>query len=43
MHPILASTRLHSAPISYDVLYTPSTPTVVDRTTHTAVPAHTLA
>jgi hypothetical protein len=43
MHPLLASTRLHSAPISYDVLYTPSTRTVVDRTTHMAVPAHTLA
>ena len=45
MHPLLAHTRLHSrcVPILYDVLYTPSTRTVVDRTTHTAVPAHTLA
>ena len=45
MHLLLAHTRLHSrcVPISYDVLYTPSTRTVVDRTTHTAVPAHTLA
>jgi len=43
MHPLLAITRLHSAPISYDVLYTPSTRTVVDRTTHIAVPTHTLS
>jgi len=43
MHPLLATTRLHSAPISYDILYTPSTRTVVDRTTHTAVPSHTLS
>ncbi|KIK97204.1 hypothetical protein PAXRUDRAFT_136803 [Paxillus rubicundulus Ve08.2h10] len=43
MHPLFASTRLHSAPISYDVTYTPSSRTVLDRTTHTAVPAHTLA
>lgn len=43
MHPLLATTRLHSAPISYDILYTPSTRTVVDRTTHTAVPTHTLS
>lgn len=43
MHPLLAATRIHTAPISYDVLYTPSTRTVVDRTTHMAVPAHTLS
>ncbi|KAF9234749.1 hypothetical protein BU15DRAFT_89872 [Melanogaster broomeanus] len=43
MHPLFASTRLHNAPISYDVTYTPSSRTVLDRTTHTAVPAHTLA
>ncbi|KAN0093434.1 hypothetical protein V8E55_004218 [Tylopilus felleus] len=43
MHPLFASTRLHSAPISYDVTYTPSSRTVLDRTTHTAVPAHTLS
>ncbi|KAI6027053.1 hypothetical protein EDC04DRAFT_3142960 [Pisolithus marmoratus] len=43
MHPLFASTRLHSAPISYDVSYTPSSRTVLDRTTHMAVPAHTLA
>lgn len=43
MHPLLAVTRLHNAPISYDILYTPSTRTVLDRTTHMAVPPHTLA
>ncbi|KAH7920764.1 hypothetical protein BV22DRAFT_1107532 [Leucogyrophana mollusca] len=43
MHPLFASTRLHNAPISYDVTYTPSSRTVLDRTTHTAVPAHTLS
>src|ERR1700691_3413113 len=43
MHPLLAATRLHSAPISYDILYTPSNRTVVDRTTHMAVPTHTLS
>lgn len=43
MHPLLATTRLHSAPISYDVLYTPSTRTVIDRTTQMAVPTHTLS
>ena len=44
MHPLLPHMRLHGcAPILYDVLYIPSTRTVVDRTTHTAVPAHTLA
>ncbi|KIJ59988.1 hypothetical protein HYDPIDRAFT_177648 [Hydnomerulius pinastri MD-312] len=43
MHPLFAATRLHSAPISYDVTYTPSSRTVLDRTTHTAVPAHTLS
>ncbi|KAF8431105.1 hypothetical protein L210DRAFT_3729048 [Boletus edulis BED1] len=43
MHPLFASTRLHSAPISYDVTYTPSSRTVLDRTRHTAVPTHTLS
>ena len=37
MHPLLPHMRLHGcAPILYDVLYIPSTRTVVDRTTHTA-------
>ncbi|KAH7908897.1 hypothetical protein BJ138DRAFT_304232 [Hygrophoropsis aurantiaca] len=43
MHPLFAATRLHSAPISYDITYTPSSRTVLDRTTHSAVPAHTLS
>jgi len=43
MHPLFASTRLHRAPISYDVTYTPSSRTVLDCTTRMAVPAHTLA
>lgn len=43
MHPLLAATRLHSAPISYDILFTPSTRTVLDRTTHLAIPPHTLS
>ncbi|EPQ51703.1 hypothetical protein GLOTRDRAFT_107870 [Gloeophyllum trabeum ATCC 11539] len=42
MHPLLAHTRFHHAPISYDVVYTPSARTVVDRTTRQPVPTHTL-
>lgn len=43
MHPLFASTRLHRAPISYDVTYTPSSRTVLDCTTRVAVPTHMLA
>lgn len=43
MHPLLAYARLHRPPISYDVTYTPSSRTVVDRSTHTPIPNHTLA
>lgn len=43
MHPLLAYTRLHHAPLEYDVTFTPSARTVLDRTTHTAIPSHTLA
>ncbi|EMD32257.1 hypothetical protein CERSUDRAFT_99648 [Gelatoporia subvermispora B] len=43
MHPVLAHSRLHHAPITYDVLLTPSARTVLDRATHSAIPAHTLA
>lgn len=43
MHPLLAYTRLHRAPITYDVSFTPSARTVLDRATHSAIPAHTLA
>ncbi|TFK46559.1 hypothetical protein OE88DRAFT_1638253, partial [Heliocybe sulcata] len=42
MHPLLAHTRFHHAPISYDVVYTPSARTVVDSKTREAVPTHTL-
>ncbi|TFK33669.1 hypothetical protein BDQ12DRAFT_738671 [Crucibulum laeve] len=43
MHPILACTRLTRAPIYYDVTYTPSSHTVLDRHTLGSIPAHTLA
>jgi len=43
MHPLLSYTRLHHAPISYDVAFTPSARTVVDRTMHSPLPAVTLA
>lgn len=43
MHPLFAATRLHSAPINYDVMFAPSSRTVVDRVTHSPVPAHTLS
>lgn len=43
MHPLFASTRLHSAPISYDVTFAPSPRTVLDRATHSAVDVHTLS
>ncbi|KAF5333770.1 hypothetical protein D9758_016576 [Tetrapyrgos nigripes] len=42
MHPLLAASSHSRAPISYDVIYPPSAQTVVDRTTRTAVPSHTL-
>jgi hypothetical protein len=43
MHPLLSYTRRHHAPISYDIAFTPSARTVVDRTTHSPLPAVTLA
>jgi hypothetical protein len=43
MHPVLSHTRLHHAPIYYDVAFTPSARTVVDRTQHSPFPAVTLA
>lgn len=43
MHPLLAYTRLHRAPLTYDVSFSPSARTVLDRATHSAIPAHTLA
>ncbi|KAI0063806.1 hypothetical protein BV25DRAFT_363368 [Artomyces pyxidatus] len=43
MHPLFAYARLHHAPISYDIAFTPSARTVLDRTIHKPVPALTLA
>jgi hypothetical protein len=43
MHPLLLYTRLHHTPISYNVAFTPSAQTVVDRTVHSPLPAITLA
>jgi hypothetical protein len=43
MHPLISFTRRHHAPISYDIAFTPSARTVVDRTIHAPVPAVTLA
>lgn len=42
MHPLFASSRLHHAPISYDVVYPPSTIAIVDRSTRSPIPMHTL-
>ncbi|OBZ65616.1 hypothetical protein A0H81_14429 [Grifola frondosa] len=41
--PSTRLTRLHRAPITYDVSFTPSARTVLDRATHSAIPAHTLS
>ncbi|KAF7791718.1 hypothetical protein EIP86_002742 [Pleurotus ostreatoroseus] len=43
MHPLLAYTKLHHAPITYDVTFTPSARTVLDHATHSPIPPHTLA
>jgi hypothetical protein len=43
MHPLLAFTRRHPAPISFDVAFTPSARSVLDKTIHAPVPALTLA
>jgi len=45
MHPLFASNRFTQAPISYDVLTTPSPTghTILDRNTRNPVPAHTLS
>ncbi|KAJ8483169.1 hypothetical protein ONZ45_g8365 [Pleurotus djamor] len=40
---MLAYSRLHNAPISYDTTFTPSSRTVLDRTTNLAVSADALA
>ncbi|KAI0353874.1 hypothetical protein OH77DRAFT_555854 [Trametes cingulata] len=38
MHPLFAHTRAHPAPILYDVSFTPSARTVLDRATRSAIP-----
>lgn len=43
MHPLLSHSRLNRPPISYDVTYSPSSQTVVDRSTHSPIPSFTLA
>ena len=43
IHPLFAYSRLHHAPIQYDVSRTPSAQTVMDCLTGSPVPAHTLA
>ncbi|KAI3608808.1 hypothetical protein WG66_003867 [Moniliophthora roreri] len=42
MHPLLAASHRSRAPISYDVMFAPSSRTIVDRSTRTSVPSHTL-
>ncbi|KAK2462620.1 hypothetical protein APHAL10511_005353 [Amanita phalloides] len=42
MHPLLAYSRLHRPPICFDVTYAPSSCTVLDRSTLSPVPPHTL-
>lgn len=42
MHPIFVHTRLQRAPIVYDVMFTPSARTVLDRTTQSAISSYTL-
>lgn len=43
MHPLFAHDRFNHAPISYDVSHPPSSRSVLDRTTRTAVPLDTLS
>ncbi|CAL1698880.1 unnamed protein product [Somion occarium] len=43
MHPLLAHSRLHRAPITYDVMFTPSARSVLDRATHSPIPSVTLS
>ncbi|KAJ3771824.1 hypothetical protein FB446DRAFT_789254 [Lentinula raphanica] len=42
MHPLLASSQSNRAPICYDVSRPPSTQTIVDQNTQSAIPTHTL-
>ncbi|KXN82355.1 hypothetical protein AN958_02652 [Leucoagaricus sp. SymC.cos] len=42
MHPLLSYGRIQRAPISFDIIYPPSSRTVVDRHTHSPIPSCTL-
>ncbi|KAJ7598592.1 hypothetical protein C8J56DRAFT_169515 [Mycena floridula] len=42
MHPLLAYSREHPAPIAYNVAYPPSPDTLLDRSTRSSLPAHML-
>jgi len=42
MHPLLSHGRIQRAPISFDIIYPPSTRTVVDHHTHSPIPSLTL-
>ncbi|KAJ3732694.1 hypothetical protein DFJ43DRAFT_290060 [Lentinula guzmanii] len=42
MHPLLAVSQFSRAPICYDVSRPPSPQTIVDRSTRSAIPTHTL-
>lgn len=42
MHPLLCYGRIQRSPISFDVIFPPSTMTVVDRHTHSPIPPCTL-
>jgi hypothetical protein len=42
MHPLIAHSLLHHAPISYDVTFPPSSRTVLDRNTRLPVSPHSL-
>jgi hypothetical protein len=42
MHPLLACSRVSSSPISYDIACSPSSKTILDRITHSPIPAYLL-
>ncbi|KAF8656410.1 hypothetical protein AX16_002554 [Volvariella volvacea WC 439] len=42
MHPLFAYSRLHHAPISYDICYAPTSQYIVDRSTRSPIPSHML-
>lgn len=42
MHPLLACSRASRSPISYDITCSPSSKTILDRITHSPIPAYLL-